>query len=263
MMMGLLLAAAQIVVVRRAPPPPPPVVEAAHHVHELAAALHHEAEAGAHHPGYWERAALSRLHAFEEAAGHFHAQVETFHQDPRHTEGDYAALLVAFDEARRWMPYLHAAHGIEHRFEDVAVALGGLRAFYEGGHVGVDPVWAQGRVLELAHELEETLQRALTAAVVDEEARSRRHGGKAIRGLVRSQRAAAHLHEQVERLAPDPDHTIGDLQETRAQFNEAIYRLGKSKDFGQTVAAEVSRAGQLLEEIESLYGFDAHDDHHR
>lgn len=259
-MEAMMALALQIVIVRRAPTPPP-FAEAAHHVHELAAALHHEAEGDAHHRTYWEGVALSRLHAFEESAAHFHAQVERFHQDPAHTHNDYLTLLASFEEARRWMPYLHARHGIEHRFDDVAVALGGLRAFYEGGHAGVDPVWAQGRVMELSHDLEGTLQRALAAAVADEQARSRRHGGKAIRGLVRAQRAAAHLHTQVERLAPDPDHTFGDLQEARAEFNEAVGRLNKSKDFGQTVAAEVGRAGQLLEEIELLYGLDAREDH--
>lgn len=237
------------------------VVAAAHEVHELATALSVEAAAGVHHGTRYERAALARIQALDGAAGHLHGQLESHFQDPAHTHADYLALLAAFDEAARWMPYLHGRHGVQDRFEQVGAALGGLRAFYEGGHAGVDPVWAQGRVMELSHDLEATLQRALAAAVVDEEARSRRHGGKAIRGLVRAQRAAAHLHEQVERLAPDPDHTFGDLQEARAQFNEAIGRLDRSRDFGPTVVDEVRRAGQLLEEIELMYGLDARDDH--
>lgn len=82
-------------------------VKIAHEIENAARAAHRQGEREAHHATYWERAALARLHQLEEAADHFHAQVEASPQDPRHTRGDLGTLETAFRRVDQVLPSAH------------------------------------------------------------------------------------------------------------------------------------------------------------
>lgn len=111
----------------------------AHEVEEKAEHVHREAESRSHHGDYWERRALADLHALEEKAGHFHRQVESYRQDPRHTRGDFSALMRAYDEAERSFRNAHAYQHVREDFYRMRDALRELESQYEdsgggGGH---------------------------------------------------------------------------------------------------------------------------------
>lgn len=238
------------------------VAEAAHELNEDARALHEAAEAD---PRLGTRpSVLRRLHALEERAAHFHKQVERYRQSPHHTVDDFVALLRSIDEAGPAFEDHHVRFFVRRQWVHTARSMERLRAYYAPAQAAppvvvvvpapaaVVAVWDRGTVTELAHDAEEALQDALSAAVAEDKKAHVKHSGKSIRQLIRSVRAAKHLHDQVERLLPDPRHTRGDLNELNGTFAKALRRLRKSP-FSGDVQEKVRRAGNIIHAINDLY----------
>jgi len=104
----------------------------AHQVEEVARHAHLTAEQLAHHGTPREQRALAALHRLGEQAAHFHQQVETYYQEPFHTEDDFAGLVAAYDEARRTFRYLHADRHVRRDFDRLAGLMDELIGYYGG-----------------------------------------------------------------------------------------------------------------------------------
>lgn len=85
-------------------------------------------------PGWREHYALEHLKDLELAAEHFHHQVETYFQDPEHTEHDYIDLLRAHHDAESTIWDLSAIRfrHFSDQWQNVGRLMSEL-AFYYGG----------------------------------------------------------------------------------------------------------------------------------
>lgn len=102
----------------------------AHKLEEATSYVHHLAEQREHHYDGREERALEALHELDEAAEHFHEQVERYCQNPYHTEADYARLERSYADAYRAFFGLHAFRQVERAFTRVASLMDDLRYYY-------------------------------------------------------------------------------------------------------------------------------------
>lgn len=89
---------------------------------------------------HYEQYALEHLNYLEEAAEHFHQQVESYFHDPEHTERDFEHLLAAYHDANSTNRYLRAYNYSDFRYQwdNVTNLLHELEYYYEG-HDPVPP----------------------------------------------------------------------------------------------------------------------------
>src|SRR3989338_7477483 len=176
----------------------------AHQIDLLASHVHEQAEDAAHHGGWEEKTELRDLHALAEEARHFHEQIETWYQDPRHTYQDYLDLVQAQDQARRSFYWLRTFAHIRYDFDRLGSLIQQLRAYYDdnGGGQG-------GDIRNLAHQVDMTAERVHLWAED-----SAHHGTwleqQALQDLHVLASQARHYHEQIEGWYQDPRHTYND-----------------------------------------------------
>lgn len=92
------------------------------------------------HGGWGNQYALDHLGVFKEAARHFHHQVETYFQDPQHTEHDYIRLVEIYRDASSTLYDLDAYfYGpFRQKWSVIVEVMRNLAFYYEMGN-GEDP----------------------------------------------------------------------------------------------------------------------------
>ena len=224
----------------------------AHQIDELADSIHRRAEERAHHGTLEERQALRDLHTLSETATHFHSQVESWWQDPNHTQEDYRNLVNAYEAARWSFERLHTFWDIKYDFQRLGELVNQLRSYYNGG--GQD-------IRKLAHQIDE-----LANYVHEEAERTAHHGDwweeRALRDLHALAEAATHFHQQVESWWQDPNHTRQDYRNLVYAYRTAKYSFEWAHSF-QYIRRDFQRLGSLIEELRRYYdgGWDPHDPH--
>jgi len=119
----------------------PRVRALAHDLHEKAAHVHRLAEAAVNPGNHAHRQALSDLHELEEAAEHFHGQVERYFQNPRHTAEDFRELAAMVRRSQNsFGAVAHHWHHLEHDFQETVAVYHALNAYYTSDHHGPSPI---------------------------------------------------------------------------------------------------------------------------
>lgn len=113
----------------------------AHELQEATGAAYQTALQYSSRGGWREQYALEHLGHLELAARHFHQQVESFFQDPEHTEHDYLNLEIAYHDAESTLFDLRANHiwVFNNQWQRVRGLMQELSFFYSGGGIIPDP----------------------------------------------------------------------------------------------------------------------------
>jgi hypothetical protein len=106
------------------------VSELAHQLDETATYIHRQFERNNRRPDWAESRAMLQLHALNEQAAHFHDEVESYRQDPRHTAGDFARLEQAFRAADRSLQRIAPRPYVDHGMERIYVLMNELSRYY-------------------------------------------------------------------------------------------------------------------------------------
>lgn len=228
------------------------VKQMAHQLETDAALAHQEAERYAHHGDYAEQWALTDLHRLAESARHFHQQVESYFQNPQHTESDFIQLNRDFENAQRSFRYLHAYSYVQYLFDRMVQTVYQLRWFYEQS--GGDS-WNGEQIKRLAHQLEDAARYASQAAA--KEATWDYWKRQAVIDLQQLERAADHFHAQVEQYWQDPQHTRSDFDHVQSAYYYAERSVSHAH-FSFHVINDFERARQVLSELGSAYGSGGH-----
>jgi len=103
--------------------------------------------------GWREQYALEHLGHLEIAARHFHQQVESFFNDPEHTEHDYLNLERAYSAAESTLFDLRANHSwkFQNRWQAVRQLTRELRFFYQGVDHNPYPTPVQVVITQVDH----------------------------------------------------------------------------------------------------------------
>ncbi|HEX9942015.1 MAG TPA: hypothetical protein VGG03_08365 [Thermoanaerobaculia bacterium] len=102
----------------------------AHEIEDVAASIHRQAARNNRRPDRDVARVLADLHQLEERADHFHGQVESYRQDPRHTRDDFAALEEAFYETADSLRYIQPRPYIDRGMDRIYDLMNELSRYY-------------------------------------------------------------------------------------------------------------------------------------
>lgn len=105
----------------------------AHEIDEIAGEMRQRTERSNRRPDRYVAHVLGDLHDLAAAANHFHREVESYRQDPRHTRDDYRELTTAFDAVRASLSYIDPRSYIDRGMRRIAVNLAQLDDYYGYG----------------------------------------------------------------------------------------------------------------------------------
>lgn len=77
-----------------------------------------------------EYRALTALYRLSAAASHFHGEVESYRQDPRHTANDFARLVAAYNQAVDSLRWIDQRPYVERGMDRIGEMLNELSPFY-------------------------------------------------------------------------------------------------------------------------------------
>lgn len=102
----------------------------AHEIDDVATSIRRQAERNNRRPDRDEARMLADLRALDGRASHFHAQVESYRQDPRHTADDFAALEESFFRLGETLRYVNRRPYIDRGLDRIYPLLNELSRYY-------------------------------------------------------------------------------------------------------------------------------------
>jgi hypothetical protein len=102
----------------------------AHQVDETASSIYRQAARNNRRPNRTEARALASLSQLNAAASHFHGEVESYRQDPRHTANDFARLVSAYDNAVESLRWIEPRPYVDRGMDRIADMLTEMSPFY-------------------------------------------------------------------------------------------------------------------------------------
>jgi hypothetical protein len=112
------------------------VAALAHEIDDVATSIRRQAERNNRRPDRDEARMLADLRELDGRASHFHAQVESYRQDPRHTADDFAALEDAFFRLGETLRYVNRRPYIDRGLDRIYPLMNELSRYY--GRSGYD-----------------------------------------------------------------------------------------------------------------------------
>jgi len=106
------------------------VAALAHEIDDAATAIRRQAERNNRRPDRDEARMLSDLRELDGRASHFHRQVESYRQDPRHTADDFAALEDAFFRLGDTLRYVNRRPYVDRGLDRIYGLMNELSRYY-------------------------------------------------------------------------------------------------------------------------------------